>query len=277
MRRHILNTAMMRRRRAELGISARQLATMVGMTSPSYVAVENGGGNPDIGLDAAVRLAAALGVSLDYLVRTAPPAEDNDDVVGDAVDGENATGDDAAALGALLFTTGTLTPVGTLLEVLDRPLERLHAAETELAQRLQMVGLAIRRSISRLALVGDRTAISEGVLKGAVRRHIGRDHLSITEARMLRQVQYGDAPTQPSNPERVAMGVLVNAGLVDFGSSPSPTAEAPVILSEDVRFSLLLDDDQDDSAEPTRRRRSPATTSPAANVHRINESTGSVT
>ena len=46
---------------------------------------------------------------------------------------------------------------------------------------------------------------------------------------------HGDAPTQPSDPERVAQGVLVNAGLVSFGASSTSTCESPMVPSDDVR------------------------------------------
>lgn len=75
-------------------------------------------------------------------------------------------------------------------------------------------------------------------------------------------LENGDVPTQPSNAERVAMGVLVNAGLVAFAEAPAKAAEAPMVLSGDVRFSLMLDEDPPETgAKPASRRRSPVTVS----------------
>jgi hypothetical protein len=98
-------------------------------------------------------------------------------------------------------------------------------------------------------------------MKAALRRHLGRDHLNLTEARMLRHVEHGDAPTQPSNPERVALGTLVRAELIGTGDARGKTAEAPLCLSEDVHFSLMLDEapDAGNHGPTPRPRRSPAT------------------
>lgn len=221
------------------------------MTGPGYTAMENGGGNQDIGLAAAVRLANALGLRIAELVSV--PESESESV--------SMANDDAAALGALLRATGTLTPVGALADVLGWPIGRVHAAEAELAERLRTVGQSLRRSTGRLAVDCGASAVDQEVMKSALRRHLGRDHLSLTEARMLRHVEHGDTPTQPSNPEQVALGTLVRAELVTFGDVCTRTTEAPMCLSEDVRFSLMLDDvpDAGDHGRAPRRRRSPIT------------------
>jgi transcriptional regulator with XRE-family HTH domain len=235
MGRSLIDYALVRRRRAELGLSIRQVAALIGTTGPGYVALENGGGNPDIGLDAASRLASALGLSLDQLVRSQRIGPEH-------ADDEPSLSGDVAALGALLSATGTLTPVGALCEVLDWPLDRFRAAENALSERLAAVGMVLRRSHARLAIERAAGAVDDEQLAKAVRRHLGRVHLSLTEARLLRHVEHGDVPTQPSNPEQVALGVLVNAGLVAPGPAPSKTAEAPLELTDDVRFSLMLEE-----------------------------------
>ena len=134
MRHILINSDLLRRRRAELGLSLREVASAAGLTGPTYVAIENGVTTSDPGLEAATRLARALGLSLDALV---------------SADAEAAQDDDAAVLGALVAISETLTPVGALAELLAWPLERLHAAEVELSVRLAGVGLALRRSTAR--------------------------------------------------------------------------------------------------------------------------------
>lgn len=243
-----LNVQVLRARRAELGLSVRAIAAEAGLTGNGYVALEKGYGHDALSYGTVVRLARVLGLTLDELVADKPASNEEED--------------DAAALGVLLYSIGTLTPVGALTEVLDWPLDRLHRAEGELARRLEGVGARLRRSGARLAVVPANDAVDAKVLEAALRRHLGRDHVKLTEARMLRHVEHDDVPTQPSNPERVAMGVLVNAGLVAFGEPPTKTAEAPLVLSEDVRFSLMLEEDpNDEGTAPRRRRRSPVTRS----------------
>jgi hypothetical protein len=170
------------------------------------------------------------------------------------------TSADVAALGSLLLTLGELTPVGTLMEALGWSLERLRAAEDFLSNLLETVGMRINRSNARLAIVPGASAVDAVVRKQAVRQGMARNHVGLTEARVLRHILAGNAPTQPSNPERVAQGVLVNAGLLTFGSSSSAQNETPVSLSDDARYSLMVDEDpvRGDSPIP-RSRRSRAT------------------
>ena len=118
------------------------------------------------------------------------------------------------------------------------------------------MGIALVRHNARIGLGRAEGVVESEVLQKVLRKHLGRDHVSITEARLLRNIEHGNAPTQPNNSERVAQGMLVNAGLVTFGPSGS-TSEAPLALSDDVRFSLLLDEEPILSAPPRRPRRSP--------------------
>lgn len=251
--RTLLDVAFVRRRRAELGLSIRAISAQVGLSTTSYTMIENGHGHEVVTLDTVLRLARALGTTVDGLmVGAGAEAKDIDE-----------DDDDPARLGAVLFAVGKLTPVGTLLEVLDWSLDRLHQAEGRLAQTLGTCGMALRRNGNQLAITGAVDAVDTGTLEAAVRRHLHRDHLSVTEARLLRQVEHGDVPTQPSNPERVAMQTLVNAGLVMFASPAAKNTEAPMVLSDDVRYSLLLDEDPDASVPPRRRRRSVASVAKA--------------
>jgi transcriptional regulator with XRE-family HTH domain len=243
----ILDAPMLRRRRAELGLSVRAVADAIGIGAAAYTAVENGHRHSTLAFDTVLRLARLFGATVDELLArsdqlAATPAED------------------VAALGALLMDIGTLTPVGTLLEVLDWSLERLHRAEAQLADALAACGLALRRSASRLAIVDAARAVDPNVLAAAMRRHQGRNHMSLLEARLLRCVEHDDVPTQPSNAERVALQTLVNSGLITFGPSGTKNAEAPLVLADDVVHSLLLDEDPGGPGyTPARRRRSTAT------------------
>jgi transcriptional regulator with XRE-family HTH domain len=245
-----LDTALIRRRRAELGISVRAAAESIGLSGPTFTRLESGIDHGGLELVVVVRLASLLGVSLDQLI-----VQGGRDVASSGETAGDAT--DVAALGAVLFATQTHTPVGTLCEVHGWTLARLHEAEVALDAALCHVGITLSRQNARLGLARAEGAVDRDVLERSLRKHQGRDHVSITEARLLHHVEHGDAPTQPSNAERVALGMLVNAGLITFGSS-RPRGEAPLILSEDVRFSLLIDEEPSPHAAPRRPRRSPA-------------------
>jgi hypothetical protein len=88
----------------------------------------------------------------------------------------------------------------------------------------------------------DVDAVDGQVLTAALRRHIARDGLALGEARMLDRIVRGDLPKEPSNPEMVATGVLLNASLITHGIPAAPGRTAPLVLTDDVRFSLLLDE-----------------------------------
>jgi len=197
---------------------------------PAYAALENGVAGSEITLGAAKRLAGALGLNLDEMTTVHSGGTENEPV------------DDAARLGAVLMASETLTPVGSLCEILGWELERVHHAEMELARRLETVGMSLRRSMARLAITRAESAADRAEVRAATKRHLARDNVALTEARLLRYVMYGDPPTQPSNNEKKAQGVLVNAGLVSFAARWTRTAEAELVLSNDVRFSLLLDE-----------------------------------
>ena len=245
-----LDTTLIRRRRAELGISVRAAAETIGLSGPTFTRLESGSDHGGLELGVVVRLASLLGLSLDQLIVKGQGA------VTSA--GEPAgIAADVAALGAVLFATQTHTPVGTLCEVHGWTLARLHTAEEALKAALCHVGITLSRQNARLGLARAEGAVDQDVLQRALRKHQGRDHVSITEARLLHRIEHGDAPTQPSNTERVALGMLVNAVLITFGPS-RPKGEAPLILCEDVRFSLLIDEEPGPRAAPRRPRRGPA-------------------
>ena len=92
-----------------------------------------------------------------------------------------------------------------------------------------------------------------------MRKHLARDRVNLTEARMLRNVLFDNIPTQLSNPDQKALGVLVNAELVDFTPGDGKR-EASMALSADVRDALMLDEDPSPIGDRTPRpRRSPVT------------------
>lgn len=95
-----------------MGLSVRTVSGELGVTATMYTALENGHGHDVVTLDTVLRLARVLGTTVEALL-VDEVEEPN------AVDEE----DDPARLGAVLVAVGKLTPVGTLIEVLDWPLD----------------------------------------------------------------------------------------------------------------------------------------------------------
>jgi transcriptional regulator with XRE-family HTH domain len=248
MTQRFLDTDLISRRRAELGLSTRESAAAVGVTAPGYAAIENGSAQADLPWAIVVHLSEAFGLRLDQLVKSA----------GEAPDSEP---DDAARIGRMLHGATTPVLIGALCDATGWTLERVQAALRELEHRLTGVGLGLRRVAIGIAVATD--GVEDPAVAEVLRTHLARRHASVVEAGLLLAIQHGDAPTQPANHERVAIGVLVNAGLVEAEQAAGRTRERALVLSEDVRFSLLLDEEPEEvGTGPVRRpRRSSATLS----------------
>ena len=226
----ILDGAFVRRRRAELGLSTRAVGAALGTSGSVVVRIESGDNHPDLTLGVITQLADLLGVNVADLFASSHTQDRAD-----------TSTDDVRALGSLLFAAESNTPAAALRDALGWTQVRTKATLTELATRLQDVGLLLSSVAYRHRIVRDATAANDEELASLVRAHVTRDGLNLTEASMLARIARGDAPRDPSNPETVAIRTLVNAGLVTLGQRPTSTAEVPLILSDEVRFSLLTD------------------------------------
>lgn len=230
----VLNTQFIKRRRAEVGLSTRQLAAACGLSSGGLRILENGVSHGEVTVGLLDRLAVALACQLGDLL-VAEHAGDQQ---------PSSPTDDVATLGQILHNTGVLTPTAALAELCGWDHRRLNTALDALSDQLPTVGLTLHRLGSQVSIRaaadvdGDRVA-------AAVRCHINRDGLNLGEARLLRRVLDGNTPTTPSNSEQVAFGVLANARLIE------PEARGSWRPHHDVLFSVGI---ETDGVEPTRRR-----------------------
>jgi len=240
----MLNAALIHRRRTELRLSQRALASHVNTTGSFIRNVEAGGNHRDVTLSQLERLAAALALDISDLVITDAPVEGpGADPTGVAspepalCEGADPPEADAATLGGLLHAAGVLTPTSSLVEVLEWSYERLDAALADLDARLRCCGMRIHRLHHRVGIERDLHAVDAETLQAAVRRHLAVDNINVTEARMLHRL-YSDQglPRDPSNADGVAIAVLVNAGLIE-ASDENPGAWA---LAADVNVALLV-------------------------------------
>lgn len=227
----IVDADRVRRRRAELGLTVRGLAKHLKVTGAVVTRLESGDNHPDLPLGLLVRLAEVLAVDLPTLLVQSRPACD---AVPDA-------DQDARTVGAALVADGTLVPLGALAEAFDWTLQRTEAAIEALEARLPDVGMRVHRLRDQVAVVRAVEPISRAALGQLTRKHLHRTAISLSEARIVFRLASGTPPRDPGNSERVAIGVLANAGLLE----PDPAGAAEMRLSEDVRFSLLLDEAPD--------------------------------
>ena len=147
-----------------------------------------------------------------------------------------------------LHAAGVLTPAAALRDALDWDKARLDRGLAALDVQAGAIGLRLNRNPAGFSLTRAVEACPADVLADVIRSHVNRDGLNLTEAAMLRRVANGEAPREPTNPEAVALGVLGNARLVEHGEAPTPTSQAPLVLAEAVRYSLLFDEEPDEPA-----------------------------
>lgn len=240
-----IDSGLVRRRRTELALSLRALAAATGVAAPQLVALEHGRNHPDLTLGFLHRLADALALDITDLLRNPTPEPARDDPTSETPTSEDFDLErDAATVGSVLHATGVLTPIATLADVLGWPDERTNRALDTLAARLDAAGLRLHRLLGRVSISRAMDAVDSEQLARALRAHLARDGINLAEARMLRRVISGDVPREPTNPEGVALGVLVNAGLITTDEATTPTSVPPFVPSHDVRYSIMLDDNQ---------------------------------
>lgn len=211
-----------RRRRKSLGLSERKLGREVGVDGSAIHNLERDRNTGELAFAVIDRLLTVLGVTLDDL-------RPDDPVLPE--------GDDVAVVGALLAHEDTLTPVSVIAEVLDWDLARVEAALDELDTRLVVTGQRVHRLGLDVKVVSAVAPAS--LVQDLARRSLARRGVNICYARIVHQAMTSRLPRAPNNAEKVAIAAMVNAGILT--DAAGDRGEVPV-LSEDTRFSLMLDE-----------------------------------
>jgi transcriptional regulator with XRE-family HTH domain len=223
----LLDADLIRRRRMALGLSERDLAKRLGVTGFTVNALERAANHDDLPAGMIGALAEALALTPNELFNT-PTGTQRPEVTVDA-----------AAVGGLLAGDGRLVPTAALAEVLGWTGERVTAALDGLAVRLPEVGQRLHRLGNDVSIVAAVAPADR--LEGLSRRVMAARGLTTHQAQLLYRAWCGQlTPTMPSNPDRVTLGVLTNAGLLTVPDRVT-RGELPQ-LTDDVRFSLALDD-----------------------------------
>ncbi|MFP5577490.1 MAG: hypothetical protein ACLGIZ_04525 [Acidimicrobiia bacterium] len=89
----------------------------------------------------------------------------------------------------------------------------------------------MHRLEARVAIRG-AADVDGDLVAAAVRAHVNRDGLNLTEMRLLGRILDGDTPPQPTNAEQVALAVLANARLIE------PDGPGGWKATDEVTFSL---------------------------------------
>lgn len=226
-----------RRRRLELALSERDVASHWGVSTAVVRSVEAGRVDTELTLGQLAKLADILGLDLHELLDTTTgPPEGNDD--GDPT----SSAPDVAKVGALLADVRVLVPLDGLAEALGWDLERTHRALEVLDRTLRPAGLRVHRLHHDVRLARTVTAATDTELGAQWRRHFAVRSLNPAQANLLRQIRDGKARLAGTkDTEKVRLPELRNAGVIRPAAAAAGTT-AKWELTDDVRFSLLLEE-----------------------------------
>lgn len=211
-----MNGRLIARRRLELGLSRSGLSRLTGLNWDLLEALERSGEPPFVTLDAARRIASALGVDLDAIAtRRDKPLRTPDDV----------------RLEQLLARTRAAHAEAALAFAFDWPLRRLTQATRRLEQRLVNTGHALQRSNHGIRLIARG---SEQASHDLARLRSRETSITKSQAELLRIAIIGTGRQQWPNfdaDQRADAAKLCEHGLVEASVDQ-------LRLSEDARFSL---------------------------------------
>lgn len=228
----LLNAALIRDRRLELGLSSRKLAAITGLGQAVVRGLEAGTNHKDLTFGDLHRLADTLAVEPGELLAPSSPAPEP--VAGPPRHGEHLD-QHVAQIGALLFEVDRLIPVESVATTTGLTLDQTHEVLDELDRRLRRLGLLLHRLGNAVKIWRTIDAVSRNTLQTTWRTHLARRGLDIGQVQLLHQAHRGRRHKTLTNDQQVTAAQLVNAGILDR------TNAGGVELSADVRYSLLLD------------------------------------
>lgn len=241
----LLDAALIRSRRLELGLSERRLASRLGvyLTGTVLRSVEAGRNHADLTLGDVCRIAEHLDLPLHRVLTAAADPEpdgrgESTRSVGPVTQQEHLN-THVTKLGAILGEIGRALPEQTIAELLDVPLTGLEPVLVELDARLRKAGLRLHRLHGDTGIRPSESVTTRNTLQEAWRRYFARRSLNIGQVRLLAKAFGGRAAKSTSAGEALCSAALVNAGILQRSASGG------FVLTDDVRYSLLLSDEAD--------------------------------
>lgn len=205
----VLDTALIVRRRTELGLSQRSLAAECGFTTAAMSHLERGRNHEELTLRKLHRLAAALAVPMQTLL--VPPETSGSE-----------PGVDDQRLEALLVEIGQAVPRELIALALRWDLERTTRALRKLRDRLTGSGVVLHRASSGYSLRPRTELLTDEERRELERIRLQTRQLRAPGMRLLLEVVRGtlrpDWDQRAGNNERVNMRMLIGAGIVEQGA-----------------------------------------------------------
>jgi len=209
----VLDGALIRRRRQQLGLSERDVGTRLGTTGAAIRSLELGTNHDTITATFLAALAELLGLTPTELFATTAPAA--------------VTPSDVQVAGALLNEAGKRIPISALSEACGWDLERTHAVLDALTGTLSTVGQMLQRTPDLVGVVPSSSADNPDRVQGLLRVVHARSGMNLRTASALHRVFTGTLTgTENDNSTRVALGELLNTGLVTYDAGDRGTRPA---------------------------------------------------
>lgn len=230
----MLDGALVRRRRGELGYTESHLGALCGVSGSIIRRLESGFAQDDLSMRFVAQLVEALGVAFsDLVVRdgTSPMPVDT---------AERPTAGER--LGSLLMTAGGPVPYEAISDTLGWDHTTITAAAAALHRALEHAGLVLVDAGDTLCIAGDVTPIDADTATAAVRAAFARRRPTIPELRIVSRLADGTVVRREAldTPTGMTIARLRAVGILAPGKAVNMTGDPPE-LSEDVRFSLMLD------------------------------------
>lgn len=212
-----LDTALIARRRIELGLSQRALSAECGFSNVTISLLESGRNHEELTIRKLGQLANALGLPIGVLF-------------ADARCEERKPANDDRVLEALLAEARQALGRGQIAVTLGWALDRVEAALEELADRLGSTGVLLHRASSGFTLRPRSELLSGKQRQELERLRMRTRQLRAPGMRILLAAVRGELPSDwdrlAGNSDRVNMSMLVNAGVLEGPKSGyQPTAD----------------------------------------------------
>lgn len=229
---HVLDGALVRRRRCELGLTEAYLGALCGVSSSVIRGLESGYSQDDLSMRFISMLTDALGVPLAALIPTEGPAAPLE-----------ATSTAAVRLGALLATAGEPVPDEAICRLLDWSFAELDAATAQLHRALEHSGQVLVDVGDAWTIAPDITSITAEQAGEAVRASYARRRPSLPELRIVHRLLHQVVTRREDLNTTRGMVIqrMRTAGVLaphrDVTAAEADTLE----LSDDTRYSLMVD------------------------------------
>jgi transcriptional regulator with XRE-family HTH domain len=231
----LLDPAVLRHRRLQLGLTESYLGSLCGVSSSVIRRLESGWPQDDLSARFITLLAEELGCTVADLLAS---PHDGPGSAGDGPQDQVVT-----LLGAALLGAAEPVPADALCDVLDVDLGELDEAVKQLEILLEPAGGIVVDNGSTLHIVDDMSALDRDQLDRLATATFARRRPNLPELRAILKLIDGEVVRREDLDTVTGrtLARLRNIGVLANAHKPAGVKSDPPTLSDDVRYSLMLD------------------------------------